>query len=132
VTTRHRTLALVLTGVLLAAGCGGGGGSRSAKAAGGTPTSGTSVAADAPDGGTATITIQGSSLGAPLTVNPGEPVSVVNKDNVPYTLASGSTFTVKVPADGRTTFTAPSIPGAYPLSAAAKPAMHGTLNVRGV
>jgi hypothetical protein len=128
-------MALVLAGVLLTAGCGGSGGSKKAAAAGknssAAPTT-TAAPATSGDGGTAVITIQAASFGVPLTVNPGEPIKVVNKEIVAETITSGTAFDVKIPAGGTVTFTAPSEPGTYPLTSKTEAKLHGALNVQGI
>ena len=133
---RNTTTALVLAGVLAASGCGGSSGSKPVKAAGtaasATPPTTNAAPASSGDSGTAVLTIQGTSFGAPLTVNPGEPIKVVNKEAVAETVTSGNAFDVKVPAGGTATFAAPSEPGTYPLTSKAEPKLHGTLNVQGV
>lgn len=90
------------------------------------------AAQGAPDQGTATITLDGTGFGAPQTVNPGEPVKLVNKGSAACSLKSGSALNITVPAGGTASFTAPTVPGAYPLSCGLTPDPHGTLNVRGV
>jgi hypothetical protein len=112
------------------------GGSSSGSAPGsGAPSAPASKAAgtraDA-DQGTATITIKGSGLGAPQTVNPGEPVHLVNLDGKAYTVTSGTVIKVSVGPNGTATFAAPSVPGSYPLTGGEGQALRGTLNVRGV
>jgi plastocyanin len=119
--------------VALVSGCGGSGSPRPSGAT--TPATATrSAAADvgAPESGAATLTISGQSFGAPITANPGEPIKVVNKDAVPHTVMSGSAFSVKVKGRGTASFTAPTVPGKYPLTCRSTPKMHGTLIVRGI
>ncbi len=130
-------MALALAGVLMAAGCGGSGGSKQAKTAGkagaqAAPTTGAPATPTSQDSGTAVLTIQASGFGQPLTVNPGEPIKIVNQETKAETVTSGTAFDVKVPAGGTATFTAPSEPGTYPLSSKTEPALHGTLKVQGI
>jgi plastocyanin len=127
-------MALVLAGALLAAGCGGSAGSKPTAAAEGAKSAApaSAVPTDPKGGGIAVLTIQGAGFGAPLTVNPGEPVKVVNKQAVAETVTSGTAFDVKVAAGGTATFTAPSEPGTYPLTSKTEPKLHGTLTVQGV
>jgi plastocyanin len=125
----------LITLVTLVAGCAGSGKPSSSPATKPVtaPTTASAAAdADAPDTGVATITISSKSLGGPITANPGEPITVVNKDTVSHTVTSGSAFSVKVKGGGTASFTAPTTPGTYPLVCHAHPDLHGTLTVRGI
>jgi plastocyanin len=130
------TLTRSVTGLILVtlvAGCGSSGKPSSTRSTTPATNAQTGVAeAESPDTGVATITISGLSFGAPVTANPGEPIKLVNKDAVPYTVTSGSAFNVKVKAGGTASFSAPTTPGKYPLTCASHPNMHGTLTVRGI
>lgn len=131
----------MLLGLTLAAGCGGSGGGASGTAKGsgaaratesGQAGQSAAPASGAPDQGSATITIDGTGFGQPQTVNPGEPIKLINKGSAACTLKSGAVLDVVVPAGGSASITAPTVPGAYPLSCGFSPDLHGTLNVRGV
>jgi hypothetical protein len=125
-------LGTALLGLLLAAACGGTGGSHPAATSAGSAAPRPSQKITPEPGGTATITIQGAGFGAAQTVNPGEPIYLVNRGATAYTVTSGSSLDVKVAPGATVTFSAPTVPGSYPLSVTQSPAMHGTLNVRGV
>jgi hypothetical protein len=79
-----------------------------------------------------TITIQGRGFGAPRTVNPGEPIRLVNQNAQSYTVTSGCVIKVSVGAGATATFTAPTIPGSYSLLTTGPDPLHGTLTVQGV
>jgi hypothetical protein len=130
-------LAVAMLGIALAAGCGGSGAAQRPE------TRHTDIkipvalsplpATSAPlDRGSVTITIQGSGFGVPQTVNPGEPIELVNKGSATCALRSGSMLDVQVAPGGRASFTAPTEPGSYPLSCGLHPDLRGTLNVRGM
>jgi plastocyanin len=130
------TLTMTVAGlalVTLVAGCGSSGKSNASGTTTPAPAGQTASAeVSPPDSGVATLTISGSSFGAPTMANPGEPIKVVNKDSVPHTVTSGSAFNVEVKAGGTASFTAPTTPGNYPLTCRFHPKMHGTLTVRGI
>jgi plastocyanin len=127
-------LTMAIAGLTLIAGCSSSNGAHAtAKATPQVAASASASAAIAPEAaGVAILTISGSSFGLPITVNPGEPVQIVNKDSVAHTVISGKDIDVKVDASGRASFTAPTVPGSYPLTCKSLPSMHGTLIVRGV
>jgi plastocyanin len=131
----HRIpLAVAATGLLaVVTACGS---SSSGTASSGTAS--TPPAATAAAGGTAaatsgsTITIKNFAFGSPLTVKPGEKITVVNDDSAPHTVTSddGTSFNAPADANGGTgTFTAPTKAGTYPYHCTVHPYMHGTLIV---
>jgi plastocyanin len=124
-------LTMAIAGLTLIAGCSSSNGAH-APAKAKPEVAASASAAIAPEVGTAILTISGLSFGLPITVNPGEPVQIVNKDAVAHTVISGKDIDVKVDASGRASFTAPTVPGSYPLTCKSQPSMHGTLIVRGV
>jgi plastocyanin len=91
------------------------------------------AAAAAPATAASTITIQSFAFGAPLTVQPGQTVSVVNQDSAPHTVTAddGKSFDAKAGPGGSGTFTAPMAPGSYAFHCSVHPDMHGTLTVAG-
>lgn len=130
-------LAVAMLGLTLAAGCGGSGAAHGPEAGHADvkiPVALSAVPATSapPDRGSVTITIQGSGFGAPQTVNPGEPIELVNKGSATCALRSGSMLDVQVAPGARASFTAPTEPGSYPLSCGLHPDLRGTLNVRGM
>lgn len=81
-----------------------------------------------------TITIQGFAFGAPLTVQPGTKITVVNRDGAGHTVTAddGKSFDVSVAGGGGSaTFTAPSAPGTYKFHCTIHRSMHGSLVVVG-
>jgi plastocyanin len=87
-----------------------------------------SSAAVSASGATLTIT---NFVFSPLTVTPGETVTVVNADGVEHSVtAADINLDVKVPANGTATFTAPEAPGMYRLTCDFHPSMSGSLIVR--
>ncbi|WP_226436666.1 cupredoxin domain-containing protein [Rhodococcus yananensis] len=79
----------------------------------------------------ATITIEDSSFGDPITVTPGQVVTVVNLDSAPHTVtANDGTFDVEVAAGETVTFTAPIDPGTYDFHCTYHSGMVGTLTVQ--
>lgn len=127
-TTRRLSviLAVALAGSMLV-GCGGGGSKSDTATSSVTP-----VPVTAPPSAAATIAISGFAFGAPVTVAPGEVVTVVNSDPVPHTVTAndGRSFDARVGPDGRTFLTAPTRPGSYAFTCTIHPTMHGTLVVR--
>jgi plastocyanin len=117
----------------LVAGCGGAGdttGSGSGSQATVATSPATSGASAAP-AGSPTLRISGFSYGSPLTVRPGQKVTVVNADGAPHTVtADRGGFDVTVAGGSSATLTAPAKPGSYPFHCAIHPQMHGTLIVR--
>lgn len=69
---------------------------------------------------------------SPLTVKPGELVTVKNNDAVDHTATSKSTglFDVSVTKGEPKTFTAPNTPGVYDIICRFHASMHGTLTVK--
>jgi plastocyanin len=121
--------------VTLVAGCGGSGkpASSGASAHASASATGPVVAEMNPaDSGEVTMTITKLGFGAPISANPGEPIKVVNKDSVPHTVTSGTAFNLEVKSGATASFTAPTVPGNYPLTCHFTPKMHGTLTVRGI
>lgn len=123
-------LTMAIAGLTLIAGCSSSNGVQPTAKAKPQVAASASVAMPPEAAGVAILTISGSSFGLPITVNPGEPVQIVNKDSVAHTVISGKDIDVKVDPSGRANFTAPTVPGSYPLTSL--PSMHGTLIVRGV
>jgi plastocyanin len=78
------------------------------------------------------ITIQSFAFGAPITVSPGQVLTIVNSDPAPHTVTAddGHSFDTPVSPGGRATMTAPSAAGRYPFSCVVHPTMHGMLIVR--
>jgi plastocyanin len=79
-----------------------------------------------------TITIQSFAFGSPLTVRPGQSISVVNMDSAPHTVTAdvGQSFDAAVGPASQATFLAPTAPGSYPFHCTVHPDMHGTLIVQ--
>jgi plastocyanin len=108
--------------LMLLAACGSTGASTGVPAA----APGSSTAASA-SGATLTIT---NFVFSPLTVAPGETVTVVNADGVEHSVTAADIgLDVKVPANGTATFTAPEAPGMYRLTCDFHPSMSGSLIV---
>lgn len=86
----------------------------------------------APASAAATISISGFAFGAPVTVQPGQVVTVVNADPAPHTVTADDkhSFDAHVAPNGQTFLTAPTAPGSYPFTCTVHPMMHGTLIVR--
>ena len=104
--------------------------------AAGSATSGTAGSAAAASGGGTTsalvITIKNFAFQTPASVSPGAQVAVRNEDATEHTVTadSGNAFDDQVPAQGNSTFTAPSQPGSYPFHCTIHPFMKGTLVVK--
>lgn len=78
----------------------------------------------------ATITIDDFSFGDPITVTPGQVVTVTNRDSTAHTVtANDDTFDVAVDAGVTVTFAAPIDPGTYDFHCTYHSGMQGTLNV---
>lgn len=130
-TTSALRLGAAATLALLLAACGGGGGTASPATT--TPAT-TGAPTSAPATGTAAqITIASFSFGSPLTVKPGQDISVKNNDGVEHTVTAddGKSFDVSVGASGTASFTAPSKTGTYTFHCSIHPQMKGTLLVQG-
>lgn len=84
-------------------------------------------------GDTATITIVDFGFDSPITVAPGQTVTVVNGDGTSHTAtADGGAFdTGTIAGGGTTTITAPTQPGTYSFFCAIHPSMRGELVVQG-
>jgi plastocyanin len=136
------TFAAVLT--VSACGSSDGGTTTTNGAGGGHPSGGSpaSVSNSAPGGGQSdgdgrqlgddTITIMDYGYSGDLTVEPGEDVTVVNKDSVAHTLtdeATGQFDTGSIAAGGTGSFVAPMQPGKYPFGCTFHPEMSGELTV---
>lgn len=94
--------------------------------------SGTRNAAGGQHKGKATITIMDYGYAGALTVEPGEDVTVVNKDSIAHTLtdkASGLFDTGSIAGGGTGSFVAPTKPGRYPFGCTIHPEMTGVLTV---
>jgi plastocyanin len=78
------------------------------------------------------ITITALNFGDPIKVRPGVTVTVLNNDDVAHTVTSKAKgqFDVRVEANSRATFTAPTTPGEYPYYCVYHPGMVGALIVR--
>ena len=114
----NRQLVAVLVPVLCLAACGSSGGKTTSGG-----TSGDS------------IKIQGFKYSpTPLTVSPGQKITVTNADQTEHTVNSDKSGAFKsgdVSADnGTATFTAPGEPGTYTYFCAYHSTMHGTLVVK--
>lgn len=130
-TTSALRLGAAATLALLLAACGGGGGTASPATT--TPAT-TSAPTSAPATATAAqITIASFSFGGPLTVKPGQDISVKNNDGVEHTVTAddGTSFDASVGANGTASFTAPNKPGTYKFHCSIHPQMTGTLTVQG-
>ncbi len=130
-----RTLLIVpASGVVLGLGLVACSSGSSGSSSGGSAAS-TSASAPAPAPATAgsTITIRSFAFGAPLTVKPGQTISVVNQDSAPHTVTAddGTSFDAKAGPHGSGSFTAPMAPGTYAFHCTVHPHMHGTLTVAG-
>lgn len=117
--------ALAAAGAL--AGCGSSSSGYAAKAA-------TSAPAASPAAATGTLSIGGFAYSpTPLTVRPGQVVSVSNSDSAEHTVTSDQKGLFDADAEqGRpVTFTAPTKPGTYTFHCAYHASMRGTLVVAG-
>ena len=108
---------------LAASGCSSSGGS-----------SGTKGPANEPVAGSAVLTIQGFAYKPkPLTVTPGQTVTITNLDGSEHTVTSDKDGAFKVDdvSKGKTfTFKAPTEPGTYTFYCEYHGSMHGTLIVK--
>lgn len=123
--TRWTVLAaLCLTSVALAAGC-------SSKTTTTTPPIASETPSETTTATTPTLHIASFQY-SPLTVKPGELVTVTNNDAVDHTATSKSTglFDVTVTKGEPRTFTAPNTPGVYDIICRIHSSMHGTLTVK--
>ena len=140
---RSPRLPVALLGLILLplAACSSGGGSGStatSSAAAATSAAATSAAAATSSAAVATggtqITIDNFAFSpAALTVQPGQKVTVLNKDTTTHTLTASDkkAFDTGSVAPGATgSFTAPTAPGSYPYICTIHPFMHGTLTVK--
>ncbi len=137
-TKRRVPLATLSTAVLLLSACGGGddtGATRAGRAPPNPPASSgaTSPSPTAPQRAlTPTLTIEGFAFGAPLSVQPGQRIRVVNEDSAPHTVtAANRAFDLRIPGGATSEFTAPRSPGSYPFLCTIHPTMKGTLTVSG-
>jgi plastocyanin len=110
----HSSLALVVAGCLLLAGC-----------------SGAPGPAETPDAAT-TIYIREFAYTVPDSVAPGATLTVVNADADTHTVTSDTAgdFDVTVSGKSQATFTAPTKPGSYPFLCAFHHYMTGILVVK--
>jgi plastocyanin len=110
----HSSLALVVAGCLLLAGC-----------------SGAPGPAETPDAAT-TIYITEFAYTVPDNVAPGATLTVVNADADAHTVTSdiAGDFDVTVSGKSQATFTAPTKPGSYPFLCAFHRYMTGILVVK--
>jgi plastocyanin len=110
----HSSLALVVAGCLLLAGC-----------------SGAPGPAETPDAAT-TIYITEFAYTVPDSVAPGATLTVVNADADAHTVTSDTAgdFDVTVSGKSQATFTAPTKPGSYPFLCAFHHYMTGILVVK--
>lgn len=125
----------IFTGSLIAlsvlAGCGSSGKSAapppvSNSVAGSTSTTGSTTQAAAP-----MIHIDNFKYTVPVSVMPGQKVSVMNMDGEAHTVTSDSgAFDDMATAGTITSFTAPSKPGSYPFHCNFHANMHGVLVVK--
>ena len=125
-TTPMRLAIGVAAVALAAAGCNSGGLKSDTATSSVTP-----VPVTAPAAVPGTITIQSFDFGSPLTVSPGQAITVVNMDPAPHTVTAddGHSFDTPVAPDGRAFLAAPKAPGRYPFHCTVHPTMHGTLVV---
>lgn len=84
-----------------------------------------------PAAGSAAVTVQNFSFGAPITVRAGTEVTIDNKDGVEHSVTSDTAGTFDEDVDGNSTatFRAPTAPGTYPFHCRYHPEMTGTLVV---
>ena len=77
------------------------------------------------------ITISGFRFSGPITVAPGQLITVTNADGAPHTVtADNGAFDVSVPAMSTVTFHAPMAPGSYVYHCSVHPMMKpGTITV---
>ncbi|MGV0645361.1 cupredoxin domain-containing protein [Mycolicibacterium sp. XJ2546] len=94
----------------------------------GTATATAPPATSAPASGP-TITIADMSFGDPVTVAPGEQITVINEDSAEHSVTS-ETFDVHVDGGQQVTLTAPTDPGEYDIYCVYHPSMTGTLIVQ--
>ena len=124
--------------LLTVAACGSAGG-NTAGAGARQPSVSSSAPADSgargQNHGKATITIKNFGYAGDLTVEPGEDVTVVNRDSTAHTLTDDANTmfdTGIVDGNGGTgTFVAPTTPGKYPFGCTLHPEMSGVLTVAG-
>jgi plastocyanin len=120
---RMRTLGLI-SGVLIAAACGGDAQSTT------TEVSGTTSSGDGP-----ILTIEGRSFGSVPDLAPGDSMTIVNLDSVRHTFTSGDDAweSVELAGDSEATFTVPAelAPGDYIFFCEVHADMGGRLTVIG-
>ena len=82
--------------------------------------------------GAATITIASMSFGEPITVSPGDQITIKNDDSAEHSVTSDTAGKFDVHVDGKEqgTLTAPTEPGEYAFYCTYHPSMHGTLIVK--
>lgn len=119
--------------LVLATACSSSGSSNKASSGGSTTSSAPGTTQSAPAAQPATITIASFTFTGPLTVSPGQTVTVTNTDATDHTVTAdpgAGTFDVPAPAGKTVTFTAPTTPGTYTYHCAIHPQMHGKLIVK--
>ena len=140
-----RLMAMVISSVLISAGlltaCGGGNQSSSSSAPASTggqssithvpsPSAPSSTTAQTAGAG---IVISDFAYTVPVSVSPGQQVTIVNKDSANHTVTAdaNNVFDIRVSGGGGTeTFTAPTAPGTYAFHCKYHPNMHGSLTVQ--
>ena len=134
--TKVRPLTALCTAVLLLSACGGGDDPGTTRAGGAPPSPPASSGASSPaptapqQAPAPTLTIKGFAFGAPLSVQPGQRIRVVNEDSAPHTVtAENRAFDLRIPGGATSEFTAPRSPGSYPFLCTIHPTMKGTLTV---
>ena len=121
---------------LALAACGSSGSSSSSGATTGATTEATTGSATSSPaaGGAASasvITIKDFVFTTPDSVSPGATITVENMDSTAHTVTSDDGDSFDDPAkEGKTSFTAPTEPGSYPVHGNIHPEMHGVLVVK--
>jgi plastocyanin len=138
-------MAMLISSVLLSAGvltaCGGGNQSSTSSAPAGTAgqssiTQTPSTSASSPTAAQTTgadIVISDFAYTVPVSVSPGQQVTIVNKDSANHTVTAdaNNVFDIRVSGGGGTeTFTAPMAPGTYAFHCKYHSNMHGSLTVQ--
>jgi plastocyanin len=134
-----RTVALLISALLVTAtvltGCGGGGQSSSSStpASAATQSAPTQTSSPPPTARPAgDIVIANFAYTVPVSVRPGQQLTVVNNDDANHTVTADQSdlFDVRVSGGGGiSTVTAPQAPGVYPFHCKYHADMHGTLTV---
>src|SRR5262245_13424045 len=119
--------------VLVLTACGGDESSAPPNAGGQSPAIETPYTTTAPQPTGPEIVISGMAYTVPLSVKPGERITVVNRDDANHTVTADESnlFDVRVSGGGGiSTLIAPNTPGTYPIHCKYHANMHGSLTVQ--